>query len=31
LWNRTALTGVEVSGDASLLDLWREKARVRWS
>jgi uncharacterized protein (TIGR03083 family) len=31
LWNRTALTELVVEGDATLLDLWTEKATVRWS
>jgi hypothetical protein len=29
LWNRLA-PGLEVRGDAALLDLWRHSVRVRW-
>jgi uncharacterized protein (TIGR03083 family) len=31
LWNRGPRDAVEVSGDATLLDLWREKATIRWA
>ncbi|MDH6579420.1 maleylpyruvate isomerase family mycothiol-dependent enzyme [Kitasatospora sp. MAP5-34] len=31
LWNRLPLTRVEVSGDRTLFDLWRETAQIRWS
>jgi uncharacterized protein (TIGR03083 family) len=31
LWNRASLDKVDVAGDRSLLDLWRDKANVRWS
>jgi uncharacterized protein (TIGR03083 family) len=31
VWNRRAPTGLDVEGDASLLDLWRESVYVRWS
>ena len=31
VWNRRSLDGLEVSGDASLLDLWRSSVQVRWS
>jgi uncharacterized protein (TIGR03083 family) len=31
LWNRLPVDRLSVSGDAGLLDVWREKARVRWS
>jgi hypothetical protein len=31
LWNRVGPDGVEVAGDAALLDYWRREARVRWS
>jgi len=31
LWNRRPLTDLEIRGDATLLDLWRDKATVRWS
>ena len=31
LWNRRSRHGLEVSGDSTLLDLWRETVRVRWS
>jgi uncharacterized protein (TIGR03083 family) len=31
LWNRAPLTELAVSGDGALLDLWTEKATVRWS
>ncbi|MFD0276081.1 maleylpyruvate isomerase N-terminal domain-containing protein [Kitasatospora sp. NPDC127111] len=31
LWNRLPAERVEVSGDRSLLELWRETAAVRWS
>lgn len=31
VWNRRSLDGLEVSGDESLLDLWRSSVQVRWS
>ena len=31
LWNRRSRHGLDVRGDATLLDLWRETVRVRWS
>jgi MDMPI C-terminal domain len=33
LWNRISpdSPGIEVEGDATLLTLWRERARVRWT
>jgi uncharacterized protein (TIGR03083 family) len=31
LWNRRGLEGLDVEGDASVLDLWRESVRIRWS
>ncbi|HEX4905217.1 MAG TPA: maleylpyruvate isomerase family mycothiol-dependent enzyme [Acidimicrobiales bacterium] len=31
VWNRRSLDGLDVSGDASLLDLWRSSVQVRWS
>jgi hypothetical protein len=31
LWNRGGTEGVEVRGDARVLDTWREQMRVRWS
>ena len=31
VWNRRSLDGLEVTGDASLLDLWRTSVQVRWS
>ena len=31
MWNRTDASTVALSGDAGLLDLWRESCRVRWS
>ena len=31
LWNRRPLTDLEVSGDPAVVDLWRERAVVRWS
>jgi hypothetical protein len=31
LWNRRDRGGLDVQGDASLLDLWRESVRIRWS
>jgi uncharacterized protein (TIGR03083 family) len=30
LWNRGNRDGLTVSGDESLLDLWRDKARIGW-
>ncbi|MGW0733581.1 maleylpyruvate isomerase family mycothiol-dependent enzyme [Streptomyces sp. NPDC002851] len=30
LWNRTGTSGLDVDGDATLLDLWQDKAQVRW-
>jgi uncharacterized protein (TIGR03083 family) len=31
LWNRRTPEGLEVLGDATVLDLWRDKVHVRWS
>ena len=31
LWNRRTAEGLRIDGDASLLELWRESVRVRWS
>lgn len=31
LWNRGTADGIDVEGDASLLDLWRDNVQVRWS
>jgi uncharacterized protein (TIGR03083 family) len=31
LWNRRPLDAAEVSGDAGLVELWRDRATVRWS
>ena len=31
LWNRRTPNGLEVHGDTSLLDFWRETVQVRWS
>lgn len=31
LWNRRGLDGLKVDGDASVLDLFREKVTVRWA
>ena len=31
VWNRGALDGLDVKGDASLLELWRSSVQVRWS
>ena len=31
LWNRRTLEGLEVRGDRTLLDLWRETVHIRWS
>jgi uncharacterized protein (TIGR03083 family) len=31
LWNRRGPEGLDVRGDRSLLALWRESARIRWS
>jgi len=30
VWNRRSLDGLDATGDASLLDLWRESVHVRW-
>jgi uncharacterized protein (TIGR03083 family) len=30
LWNRGPLDRADLAGDTSLLDLWREKATIRW-
>jgi hypothetical protein len=30
LWNRRERDGLQISGDASVLDLWRRTVRVRW-
>lgn len=31
LWNRRLPNGLDVHGDATLLDLWRQSVRIRWS
>ncbi|MGK2947569.1 MAG: maleylpyruvate isomerase family mycothiol-dependent enzyme [Acidimicrobiales bacterium] len=31
MWNRTDVSNVALSGDADLMDLWRQTCRVRWS
>jgi uncharacterized protein (TIGR03083 family) len=31
LWNRGTAAGLDVRGDASVLEAWHEKMRVRWS
>ena len=31
VWNRRSLDGLDVTGDGSLLDLWRSSVQVRWS
>jgi len=31
LWNRRSPDGLEVEGDRSLLDLWRDTVQIRWS
>jgi uncharacterized protein (TIGR03083 family) len=31
LWNRRSADGLDVIGDASLLDLWRETVQIQWS
>lgn len=31
LWNRITADGLQVAGDRSLLDLWRESVQIRWS
>lgn len=31
LWNRRTPDGLDVYGDATLLDLWRRAVRIRWS
>lgn len=31
VWNRRGLDGVDVTGDASLLDQWRSDVTIRWS
>ncbi len=30
MWNRLRASAVDVTGDRSVLELWRKKARVRW-
>ena len=30
LWNRGGRDGIHVGGDATLLDLWQENARIQW-
>lgn len=30
LWNRADSTGLDVTGDAAALDLWRAKAQIKW-
>jgi hypothetical protein len=31
LWNRRSTDDLDVEGDRSVLDLWRERATVRWT
>jgi hypothetical protein len=31
VWNRRDLAGHDVTGNASLLDLWRSSVQVTWS
>jgi uncharacterized protein (TIGR03083 family) len=31
MWNRTGDSTVELTGDAGVMDIWRESCRVRWS
>jgi uncharacterized protein (TIGR03083 family) len=31
LWNRTGRQALDVKGDAAVLDLWSDKATIRWS
>lgn len=31
LWNRVGTEGLDLSGDRTVLDLWRSRATVRWS
>lgn len=31
LWNRRPLDGLEIAGDAGLLDHWRQSVRITWS
>lgn len=31
LWNRGGLDGIDVAGDPSVLELWREKVTIRWA
>ena len=31
LWNRRGSEGIQLTGDEQVLDIWREKAQVRWS
>lgn len=31
LWNRRDRSGLQLEGDAAVLDLWQEKARINWS
>lgn len=31
LWNRRSVAGLDVEGDAALLDFWHRSARIRWS
>jgi len=31
LWNRRGTDGLDVDGDRSLLELWRERVQMRWS
>ncbi|MDQ1746956.1 MAG: hypothetical protein QOD07_1219 [Frankiaceae bacterium] len=30
LWNRAGRDGLDIDGDETLLDLWQERARIRW-
>jgi len=31
LWNRRGSQGLEVTGDHSVIDFWRENAQIHWS
>ena len=31
LWNRTPASGIAMSGNTDLVDLWSSSVRVRWS
>ena len=31
VWNRRTVEGLEVAGDSSVMDLWRDNVQITWS